>query len=279
MVMEEKKEPHLSRSISPLLRELGKPIKTVDRAISKLYPVDEIDENMLGIEIKIHLATYNVPADEKGEEIQSYLNRLVKNLSADSKRPFEYQVFLTDGFPNAYAMPGGAICVSKSLITILENESELAAILSHEIGHIERGHLFDAARNKMLRRKGGLITIATYFMEIQRFLTSFTFSKTQEDEADDFGFRTLVKYNYDPHAMTSALGRLNSFYMPKSPTNPFEEIFATHPHLKHRMDKFLTEAKLWSPSSKEGQCYLGRKNLANLVTAFEEKYSDEWVIY
>ena len=71
-----------------------------------------------------------------------YLNALVHSLTSETYKPFEYRIFLEEGSPNACALPGGAICITTGLMDLLQNESELVAVLSHEIGHIERGHYF-----------------------------------------------------------------------------------------------------------------------------------------
>ena len=58
--------------------------------------------------------------------------------------------------PNAFALPGGVIIVTGGLLKTLKSEAELAAVLSHEMGHIELSHCLDTVRFQLLARKDGV---------------------------------------------------------------------------------------------------------------------------
>lgn len=276
ILIKEKPQPPFSRSLAPLFQELGKPVKSVDRAISRMFPIDEVDEKMLGNEIKLRFADTSKPRTADEEATVRYLNSLITSLSDETRRSFEYQVFLVDGPPDAFAMPGGALCVTKGLMGILENEAELVAILSHEIGHIERGHLFDAARGKMLRRKIRKTSVVTYASDVIHMIVGLSFSKTQEDEADEYGFRMLLKKGYDPIAMSTSFEKLILGSVQKQgPTNPFEDFFTSHPYTELRIEKFRSRAKLWQQNYPNEKRYLGKKNFEDRMTVFEAEFSDE----
>lgn len=270
-------QPPFSRTLAPFFQELGKPIKSVDRAISRVFPIDEIDEKMLGDEIKLRLARMAASHSPEEEATVRYLNSLIGFTTAESAKPFKYEVFLIEGSPNACAMPGGVICVTKGLMNILESEAELLAILGHEIGHIERGHLFDAARGEMLRRKIQSSSVPAYASEVIQMVVATTFNKTQEDEADEYGFRTLLKKGYDPFAMSSSFEKL----LPRTSSNqkmtdPFNDFFSTHPYMELRIEKFRSRAKLWKGKYPVEKGYIGKKNFADRATRFEANYPDEW---
>ena len=272
ILIKEKPQPPFSRSLAPLFQELGKPVKSVDRAISRLFPIDEIDEKILGNEIKLRFANTSKPKTPGEEATVRYLNSLIASLSDEARRSFEYQVFLVDGPPNAFAMPGGAICVTKDLMDILENEAELAAILGHEIGHVERGHLFDAARGEMLRRKIRKTSVGTYASDVIHMIVGLSFRKTQEDEADEYGFRILLKKGYDPIAMSTSFEKLiQGPIQNQGPTNSIEDFFISHPYTELRIEKFRSRAKLWKQNYPNEKRSLGKKNFEDRMTVAESE--------
>ena len=282
ILIKEQIQPPFSRSLSPLFQEIGKPIKSIDRVISRVIPVDDIDEKMLGDEIKSRISkNSNIPTPEEQATVR-YLNSLVGSLTKEAYKQFEYKVFLVNGPPNASALPGGVIYITNELIDLLDSEAELVAILSHEIGHIERGHLFDAAREEMLRKKIHNTTIISYASDVISLIASLTFSKAQEDEADEYGFRMLVKKGYDPFAMSYTFDKLLqekialSPSIKQRPTTPIDDFFNTHPYIELRREKFRSRAKLWVENYPNEKRYVGKKNLTNRKTSFELKYPDEW---
>lgn len=271
ILIKEKRQPQCSPSLAVLFQELGRPIKTLDRAISRMLPIDEIDEKMLGEEIKYRLEKILKPITPDEESIVIYLNSLIEFLSRETQRSFEYKVFLVDGPPNAFAMPGGVLCVTKDLMNILENEAELAAILSHEIGHVERGHLFDAVRGEMLRRKIKMSVVFSYASDVIGMIIGLSFSKTQEDEADEYGFRMLIKKGYDPIAMSTVFEKLIQSHPHKlrKLIDPLDDFFSTHPYTQVRFDKFRARAELWKKTYPDERQYLGKKKFRDRITTFE----------
>jgi hypothetical protein len=79
----------------------------------------------------------------KDPTLQAFLNRMGQSLISDlSKTPFEFKFYLINVLdPNAYALPGGYIFVTTGLITMAENEHEVAGVLSHEISHVTQRHV------------------------------------------------------------------------------------------------------------------------------------------
>ena len=84
ILIREKQQPSLSGTFSPLFQQLGKPIKSIDRAISKVMPIDEIDEQILGETIRVQFEK-EIPEETDVETI-NYLNTLIQNLSSNSKK-------------------------------------------------------------------------------------------------------------------------------------------------------------------------------------------------
>ena len=146
-----------------------------------------------------------------------------------------------------------------------------------KLATLKEGITFDAARGEMLRRKIGEASLSTFASESIHMVMGLTFNKSQEDEADEYGFRLLVKKGYDPFAMSSAFDKLAKYSSHgQNHTDLVADFFMTHPHTELRLEKFLSRAKLWKANHPEQKWYIGKKNFANQITYFEEIYSDEW---
>jgi len=175
---------------------LGAPLKLVDRAASRVLPVDELDEKSLGDIYRKSYDPQSVPASRE----QRYLDSLVEELSPFAGRDFPYRVYVVDyPTPNAMALAGGVVLVTRELLSTLKSESELFAVLAHELGHIERGHCFDAVRFELLSRKLGAESLGHIADLSAQLLLRHSYSKTMEHEADEYAFDLLKNSRYDPH--------------------------------------------------------------------------------
>jgi predicted Zn-dependent protease len=273
--LKEQYQPTFDSTFSPFFQLLGKPLQTVNRTVTHLFPISQVDEKMLGEEIKAEIATHFPVINSKRET--AYLNHLIQELTADVQSGFDYQVFLISGAPNAMALPGGVICFTDELLNILSSEAELIGILGHEIGHIERGHLFDAVRQEMLKRKMEQISLLTYALDAIGHLGKCCFNKTQEDEADTYAFHMLVDRGYDPFSMSSSLEKLLPYGAnPNAQTDLIHDFLATHPYLELRVAKFLAQAEKWQVSNPDTPSYVGQRNFKELKTRSQVEYKREF---
>lgn len=159
-------------------------------------------------------------------EINQYIQSLGHRLayaSNDPSQPFKFFV-IKDSQINAFAGPGGYIGVNSGLILATRSESELAAVLSHEIAHVVQHHLaraFAAARKLSLPTAAALlagILIGTRNSEAGAAAISaglagsaqyqINFTRADEEEADRVGMKILARSGYDPMAMPKFFQRL-----------------------------------------------------------------------
>lgn len=181
--------------------------------------------------------------------ITEYINRVGQNivLHSDAKVPFTIKVIDSDEV-NAFALPGGFFYVNKGLILAAENESELAGVMAHEIGHVAARH---AIRNQ------GKMTLLNYGLFAGIILTggvggavlqntagiaealAFTkFSRDSESEADRLGAQYAYASGYDPHGMATMFEKLEA--QNKKKPGFFAKTFATHPQPPDRRDATLS---------------------------------------
>jgi predicted Zn-dependent protease len=124
---------------------------------------------------------------------------------------------------NAFAVPGGSVYTTRQLVTLMNNEAELAGVMGHEVGHVAARHSQRrqqaAQRNSIIGLLGAIgsslllgnsavgDTLSRTFMQGSQLLT-LRFSRQQELEADDLGIAYLSRGGYDPRAMSTVLTSL-----------------------------------------------------------------------
>jgi len=205
------------------------------------------DEKKLGKEFYEKLEKSNVLITNP--RIKNYLNRVGQLVLASSpKAPFEFQFFVINSSAiNAFATPGGYVYVNKGLINLVENESELAGVLAHEIAHINARHIAAIIEKSTKMNIAALAAIlAGAFLggggETTAALTSFSlaavtsmnlkYSREHEEEADRMGMAYLVGSGYDGKSMLDFLKimRRYEFYSKNIPS-----YFLTHPGTDERI--------------------------------------------
>lgn len=169
--------------------------------------------------------------------IAEYVNRVGQNLvrNSDCKVPVTIKVIDTDE-PNAMALPGGFFFVNTGLITLAENESEIAGVMGHEIAHIAARHgTKQATRGQIVN----LATIPLIFMGgwtgygIRQAVSVLVpvgflaFSRAFESEADLLGLQYMYKAGYDPNGFVDFFERLES--MEKRKPGTIGKVFRSHP--------------------------------------------------
>ena len=124
---------------------------------------------------------------------------------------------------NAFAIPGGYVYTTRQLVTLMNNEAELAGVLGHEVGHVAARHSQRrqqaAQRNTLLGGLGAILSgvllgnsgigqqIGQGLLQGSQLLT-LRFSRNQEIEADRLGVQYLSRAGYDPRAMSTVLTSL-----------------------------------------------------------------------
>ncbi len=174
-------------------------------------------------------------------------NKLVAQL--DSAK-FDYHFSILDeSTPNAFALPGGYIYITRGMLPLLQNEDELACVLSHEIIHAQDRHGIKKIRRKIiplvLEIPGNLVgilnqglgTLINAPIEIPDKVIGATQSRQLESQADHQGIILAAKAGYNPEALSPALGRLSSFIEASTGKAEQRSYFNDHPYTANRSKK------------------------------------------
>jgi predicted Zn-dependent protease len=167
---------------------------------------------------------------------------------ADQRRAFHFDGFAA-GEPNAFALPGGFIFVSRSILELCRwDPSEMAFILAHEMGHVIRGHAIErivtntavsvASRAAPVRGAlgGWLKTVGIQYLQT-------AYSRDHELEADRLGVRLVLAAGFEPQGAMRLLSRLAALQR-SAESSRLGEYFSTHPTSDIRIQsihRFLAE--------------------------------------
>ncbi|MEO6199393.1 MAG: M48 family metalloprotease [Sphingomicrobium sp.] len=195
---------------------------------------------------------------------------------------------LNSAVENAFSVPGGYVYVTRQLLTLMDDESELAFALGHEVGHIAANHAH--AREAYARRSnsagifgqligavlGNNIIGNMISQQSQRSsrLNTLSFSRDQEYQADQLGMRYMIQAGYDPSGapeVLSALSRATALQsrMQGRSNRQTPEWASTHPLSENRMQRALAAAR------QTGRLGQGVKNRDVFLAQLEGAYVDD----
>ena len=244
------------------------------QVLSSSKEVDYNTERIIGESLALEgLQRFGNPV--KNESLQQYVNLVGTAVAVNSKRatiPYQFAV-LDSQVQNAFAVPGGVIFVSRALVSILEDESELAAVLAHEVGHVSEKHAMKSTQRAQFFQGVGTITAASVrgdkgkkfasaIGDMQAVLFDKGLDKEMEFEADAAAMETTYRTGYDPSAMIRVLEKLQR--LEASSTNKKGSWFSTHPPLGERIARLRSQLQKYPDYSSLASV---RDRFAKHVTA------------
>ena len=262
-------------SLSTIKQVSGKLTLAMSRATARSIPVNSIDEKELGDEIYSKLK--NDSSALRYLKENTYLANLIGSLTQQRNKSFKYRVLLIESsVPNAFAFPGGVITITTGLLNSLESESELVAILAHEMGHIELSHCMDSVKYQLLSNKILTSDIGKIADFAHNIILANTFNQNQEKEADDYSFEFLKQSIYSPMGLSNALVRLQKISKNEI-SHPIRDYFSSHPPLAHRIISYKNDALHWNDDHPNLRRYIGNQNIKERISFSEKTFApNEW---
>jgi predicted Zn-dependent protease len=184
---------------------------------------------------------------------------------------------------NAFSVPGGYVYVTRQLMTLMDDESQLAFALGHEVGHIAANHAHIREQYAQQSRFGvfgqifgaifGRSPLANY-IEQRSQLDLLSFSREQEYQADTLGLRYLIASGYDPGGAARLLSALTlqtalDARLQGKTNRQTPEWARTHPLSENRMQRALAEARA------TGKLGSGVRNRDTFLGELEGLYVDD----
>jgi len=229
----------------------------------------------------------------RDKALSEYVSDVGKNISSRTHRPkmpYSFRV-VNATYINAYAFPGGSIACTRGILLDLDNEAQLAALLGHELGHVNARHTAQQMSKGTLTQVfvgglsvlagvagGGLGQVAAQLGTIGAGALLASYSRDNEREADALGMEYMVKAGYDPKGMVGLMDMLRS--LNKSKPSAIELMFSTHPMSDERYATAVKRAKEDYPKAASLPVYRERymdntERLRSLKEAIEEMQKGE----
>lgn len=157
------------------------------------------------------------------EALNAYVRSIALRLLRHApRRPFDYEFKIVDqSVPNAFALPGGKIYISRGLLALVTSEDELAGVLGHEITHAAERHA--SARLEYSKR------INPFMIGLVRAARIAAYGRDQERDADRGGQILAARAGYDPAAIAEFLRKLDASERYEVGWSRLPSFFATHP--------------------------------------------------
>lgn len=203
--------------------------------------------------------------------LNAYIDRTGKKMTAKTHRthmPYNFHV-VNATYVNAYAFPGGSIAVTRGILLSLGNEAELAALLGHELGHVNARHTAQQMSKGSLTQAivGGLAAVAgtqgsvfgdmaSQLGQVSAGALLASYSRDNEREADALGMEYMVRTGYNPQGMVGLMDVLRS--LSKHDPSAIELMFSTHPMSDERYGTAVETAKTKYQADKKLPLYRER---------------------
>ncbi|NND54251.1 MAG: M48 family metalloprotease [Gammaproteobacteria bacterium] len=179
-------------------------------------------------------------------EISEYVQDVGNRLAQASRRQLPYEfVVINDSTPNAWALPGGKIAIHRDLLTELNSEAELAAVMGHEIVHADARHGAQAMQRGMLLQGAAVAAAVTAEQSdygsllmtaagVGLQLINQRYGRDAERESDRYGMLYMAEAGYNPAAAVE----LQETFLRLSegrPSDWLSGLFASHPPSAERV--------------------------------------------
>ncbi len=219
---------------------------------SQLMFYNESDDISTGTEAwEQILAEETVDADSV---YRANLERVGGHVADIANRPqyqWEFKVIQSD-VANAFALPGGKVAFYTPIFDYMDNDAELATVVSHEVAHALARHGMERQSQGVMQVLGMIPillliddeedaqTMAAVYMGVTNVGAMLPYSRAHESEADHIGLMMMAKAGYDPRAAVSfweKFGNMNTTFL--------EDFLSTHPAGKDRVEsmrKLMPEA-------------------------------------
>ena len=209
--------------------------------------------------------------------IETYVNRVGRRLAEVSDRPLPYEFkVINNSSPNAWALPGGKIAINRGLLTELDSEAELAAVLGHEIVHaaarhsakgIQRGLLLQGAvfATAIATRDKGYTNLAQLGASVGAQLVNQKYGRDAERESDQYGMNYMARAGYDPQGAV----QLQQAFVKLSEDRRqdwLSGLFSSHPPSQERVENNIRNAATLPAGGETGREHY-RQMVARLIKA------------
>jgi predicted Zn-dependent protease len=259
-------------------------LRDADQVGMKLTRMSDAEEMKTGSQLAHGIADMGAEDAADTAYVTSVAQPLVAHVRRQGIR-YEFHVIESPQI-NAFALPGGQIFVMRGLLNFVESEAELAAVLGHEISHVDLRHCVEHYQYQAKLEKAGVPELGS-IVEMAHRLAKLGFSPEQEQDADALGQTLSVHAGYNPDAAADLFKRMQvKFHEPArtQATTPAGELaqaadgaigsyFRTHPPSEDRARRLLQSAAKYHNGDSY---YAGKQNLHERIPRSSHAYPEEF---
>lgn len=223
--------------------------RDLTRAPLRLTRLSDDEEIALGQELAAEYSTNPEKLTPEERALESYVQRVGNSVSLHAHRrlPYSFHLVTNRSMINGFSLPGGPVYIGEGMLDLMTSEDELAAVLAHEIEHIDHYHCAERVQIEA-RLRNLQLSIVGSILQIPLQVWEAGYNKDEELEADREGIRLAVLSGYSPYGAVSMFERfrkLNNEYVihAESPEEELSELaiqslqgyFRTHPLPSERL--------------------------------------------
>ena len=244
----QKASPVSANALVELAADAQRDVTRIPLRYTRLSDEEEI---AIGKDLTAQYGSIKQPMDAEQRALQEYVSRVGAKLAVHAHRPLPYQFQLIpdQNVINAFSLPGGTVYIGEGLTDLLMTEDELAAILAHEVEHVDHYHCVERIQIEAQLWHLNLGAVGA-LVQLPLSLWEAGYHKDEELEADREGMFLLVQSGYSPYGavrLFELLGKLQREYVIHAET-PEEELsdlavqglggyFRTHPETTERLEQ------------------------------------------
>jgi predicted Zn-dependent protease len=223
--------------------------RDVIRVPMRLTRLSDDEETAIGNQLADQYSGVTAQLSPEELGLESYVRRVGNNVSSHAHRRLTYSFHLVPNraMINAFSLPGGPVYVLEGLLDLMTSEDQLAAVLGHEVEHIDHYHSVERVQVEARLRKLRLDIIGA-LVQIPLTVWEAGYNKDEELEADREGMRLAVLGGYSPYGAVTLFERfakLHNEYIihAQSPEEELSELaiqslegyFRSHPQPSERL--------------------------------------------
>ena len=187
--------------------------RDLSRAPMRLTRLPDAEEIAVGKQLA---AGYSISTEKLSPEQQaldSYVQQVGNAVSANAHRrlPYSFHLVPDRSMINAFSLPGGPVYVGEGMLDLMTSEDELAAVIGHEVEHIDHYHCAERVQIEA-RLRNLQFGIVGAILQIPVQVWEAGYNKDEELEADREGIRLAVLSGYSPYGAVTMFERFSQLH-------------------------------------------------------------------
>jgi beta-barrel assembly-enhancing protease len=227
--------PAHAQTLKERLKKAAEIASQVASSAGTLLPIDASKEIEIGRGIAATVAgRYTMSTDSALNEYVNLVGLVVAGEAPRTDIAYRFAVLETPDV-NAFAAPGGYIFITRGSLNLIESEAELAGVLAHELGHVNRRHVIEQIRKadvmREIRETSGIVGKDLDLVVGEGSNVLFTgLSRGDEEEADSLALEYVASAGYATTGLQTFVTRLAE----RSSEGRLSELMSTHPRPEDR---------------------------------------------